>query len=142
MTEARIAGAGVVDRESHAPGVPWRENIGELDVIADRRVLGQFEHHPVQDGADTEALAFMMGMAAADVNASETSTARQILQDMQNNCMFNINVIAGSPATVARKVDEIAAIPGVAGMMFTFPDFVEGVERFGTEVMPLLVCNK
>ena len=95
-----------------------------------------------KDGADTDALAFMMGMAAADVNASETSTARQILQDMQNNCMFNINVIAGSPATVARKVDEIAAIPGVTGMMFTFPDFVEGVERFGTDVMPLLVCNK
>jgi pyrimidine oxygenase len=84
----------------------------------------------------------MMGMAAADVNASETSTARQILQDMQNNCMFNINVIAGSAATVARKVDAIAAIEGVAGMMLVFPDFVEGVNRFGTEVMPLLECKK
>lgn len=94
-----------------------------------------------KDGADTDALAFMMGMAAADVNADEQSTARQILQDMQNNCMFNINVLAGSPATVARKVDEIAAVPGVAGMMFVFPDFVDGVERFGTDVMPLLKCK-
>ena len=94
-----------------------------------------------KDGADTDALAFMMGMAAADVNADEQSTARQILQDMQNNCMFNINVLAGSPATIARKVDEIAAVPGVSGMMFVFPDFVDGVERFGTEVMPLLKCK-
>ena len=95
-----------------------------------------------KSGADTDALAFMMGMAAADVTAADGGTAKKILLDMQNNCMFNINVIAGSPATVARKVDEIAAIPGISGMMFTFPDFVEGVDRFGQEVMPILTCNK
>ena len=47
-------------------------------------------------------------------------------------------VISGSPATVAAALDELAAVPGSSGMMLMFDDFVEGVERFGAEVMPLM----
>jgi pyrimidine oxygenase len=38
-------------------------------------------------------------------------------------------------------LDELAAVPGVKGAMLTFDDFVNGMERFGTRVLPLMRCR-
>jgi pyrimidine oxygenase len=38
-------------------------------------------------------------------------------------------------------LDELAAVPGVKGAMLTFDDFVGGIERFGTRVLPLMQCR-
>jgi pyrimidine oxygenase len=46
--------------------------------------------------------------------------------------------IVGSPATVAERFAELGTVPGTKGFMLNFDDFLEGVEVFGTEVMPLL----
>jgi pyrimidine oxygenase len=46
--------------------------------------------------------------------------------------------LAGSPETVARRLEEIGQIEGVAGIMLIFDDFVAGMERFGRDVMPLV----
>ena len=54
----------------------------------------------------------------------------------------SIGLLVGSPATVAREIDRLAEIPGTAGMMLTFDDFELAVERFGSEVMPLLQCRQ
>jgi pyrimidine oxygenase len=35
-------------------------------------------------------------------------------------------------------LDELAAVPGVQGVMMTFDDFVIGMEQFGTRIMPLM----
>jgi pyrimidine oxygenase len=37
-------------------------------------------------------------------------------------------------------LDELAAVPGVRGVMLTFDDFVIGMEQFGTRIMPLMRC--
>jgi pyrimidine oxygenase len=87
-----------------------------------------------RDGADLGALAYMTGQAGMDT--SGTTAAR--IAEMKGAMFLNIEVLAGSPETVAARIDEIAAVDGTAGIMLIFDDFVEGVERFGTEVMPKL----
>jgi len=51
---------------------------------------------------------------------------------------MGIPVIYGSAETVARRIQEIGQGTGVDGLLFSWPDFVGGIERFGEEVMPLL----
>jgi pyrimidine oxygenase len=43
---------------------------------------------------------------------------------------------------VARMLDELATVPGRAGVMMTFDDFVIGMEQFGTRIMPLMRCRE
>jgi len=53
----------------------------------------------------------------------------------------NQGVLVGSYASVARMLDELAAVPGVQGVMLTFDDFVIGMEQFGTRILPLMRCR-
>jgi pyrimidine oxygenase len=48
------------------------------------------------------------------------------------------SLFAGSPATVARRLNELAAIGGLEGVLLSFDDFREGIDRFGRDVLPLL----
>jgi pyrimidine oxygenase len=38
-------------------------------------------------------------------------------------------------------LDEMATIPGVAGVMLTFDDFVVGMEQFGHRIQPLMASR-
>ena len=48
----------------------------------------------------------------------------------------------GAYASVARMLDELAAVPGVEGAMLTFDDFVHGMEMFGERIQPLMKYRK
>jgi pyrimidine oxygenase len=50
----------------------------------------------------------------------------------------NQGVLVGSYASVARMLDEIAAVPGVRSVILTFDDFVIGMEQFGWHIQPLM----
>ena len=50
----------------------------------------------------------------------------------------NMLRLIGSYETVARLLDECAAIPGLQGVMLTFDEFVSGVVNFGTRIQPLM----
>ena len=50
----------------------------------------------------------------------------------------NMGSLVGSYATVARLLDEVAAVPGVAGIMLTFDDLLIGMEQFGQRIQPLM----
>ena len=39
-------------------------------------------------------------------------------------------------------LDEVAAVPGVRGVMLTFDDFVIGMEQFGRRIQPLMKCRQ
>ncbi len=54
---------------------------------------------------------------------------------------FNMGTLVGSYANVARMLDEVAAMPGVKGIMLTFDDFLEGLDTFGTQIQPLMACR-
>jgi pyrimidine oxygenase len=102
--------------------------LGETDADAQRKVA------LYEEGIDIDAMNFAKSQAALDVNSTGTS-ARIVARDPK---AVAASAIVGSPATVAEKLNEMASIEGIAGMMLTFDDFLEGVEVFGSEVMPLL----
>jgi pyrimidine oxygenase len=54
---------------------------------------------------------------------------------------FNMGTLVGSYASIARMLDEAAAMPGVKGIMLTFDDFLAGMENFGTRIQPLMQCR-
>ncbi|WP_428926361.1 pyrimidine utilization protein A [Marinibacterium sp. SX1] len=90
-----------------------------------------------REGADLEALSYMGVQGAADTTAEENSTAKAInLPEGAVN--FNMGTLVGSYESVARMLDEAAAVPGVKGIMMTFDDFVIGLEDFGTKIQPLM----
>jgi pyrimidine oxygenase len=111
-------------------------------VIADETDdLAQAKWQKYVEGADTEALAYLGFEASADKKADETSTARTIA--MANSPInFNMGTFVGSYATIARMLDEAAAVPGTKGIMLTFDDFVIGMDQFGQRIQPLMKCRR
>ncbi len=91
-------------------------------------------------GADQEALAHLLGKAAEDPAPGTTSMAAAVLRS-PSPVNFNMGTLAGSYATVAAMLDEVAALPGVKGIMLTFDDFLLGMDAFGTRIQPLMRCR-
>jgi len=97
----------------------------------DAGAMAKWEHYKA--GADEEALAHVAAQSAMD--SSPSANVRQVTAAAG---AFNLNIGAfiGSPASVADMLDELAAIPGVAGVLVTLDDFRDGLDRFGLEVVP------
>ncbi len=93
-------------------------------------------------GADQGAIANILASAAMDTNVGGTADrmkeALSLPIEDGNIAFMSFPVVAGSPATVAAKLDEIAEETGVDGMLFSWPDFVPGVRDFGEKVRPLM----
>ncbi len=51
---------------------------------------------------------------------------------------LSLPVVKGSYERVATQLDEIAVSTGIDGALLTWPDFVDGVTKFGERVKPLL----
>ena len=94
-----------------------------------------------REGADTEALAWLVEQATADKNPTGDSNVRHAI-DPKSMVNINIGLLVGSHATVARLLDEVATIPGLAGVLLTFDEFVGGTEIFGTCIQPLMQCRR
>jgi pyrimidine oxygenase len=107
-------------------------------VIADETdeaAMAKWSHYKA--GMDVDALSWMAGQASVDTTASGASTARSIsLPESAVN--FNMGTIVGSYASVARMLDEAAAVPGTKGLMLTFDDFIIGMDQFGRHIQPLM----
>ena len=39
-------------------------------------------------------------------------------------------------------LDEGAAVPGTKGIMLAFDDFIDGMEKFGQRIQPLMKCRQ
>jgi pyrimidine oxygenase len=96
-------------------------------------------------GADHGAIANIMASAAMDTNAGgiaeRLKSGLSLGLEEGNMAFMGIPVLAGSPETLAIRIDEIAAETGIDGMLFSWPDFVGGITDFGERVMPLLKCR-
>jgi pyrimidine oxygenase len=124
----RLLGHAAETGRDVGPYAPYFIITGETDDEA------QAKWDYYREGADLEAIAFMTGQADLDVSGS---TAAKITE-MQNAFALNIGKIVGSHASVARQLDELAAINGLKGVMCIFDDFIAGTEDFGQKAMPLL----
>lgn len=105
----------------------------------DAAAMAKWQHYC--DGYDEEAMAWRHAQAGADKTTDPYATAnRQKLQP--DRYPTNQGVFVGSYATVAALLDELAAIPGLRGVMLTFDDFVIGMEQFGTRIQPLMQSRR
>jgi len=142
-----------VNEPARAAGVPARmlehaqragRDVGSYMlymVIADETdaaAMRKWDHYVA--GADQDALAHLLGKAAEDPAPGTTSMAAAVLRS-PSPINFNMGTLVGSYAAVAAMLDEVAALPGVKGIMLTFDDFLLGMDAFGTRIQPLMRCR-
>ena len=89
-------------------------------------------------GTDLEALAWRDGQALNDPGKDPFSVAGRFVPTTAEKLPTGQGVLCGSYAKIAAMLDELAAVPGVEGVMLTFDDFVIGMEQFGTSIQPLM----
>jgi pyrimidine oxygenase len=108
---------------------------GETDAEA----MAKWETY--KEGADTVALSWMIEQASADTSSGSTSNVRHAI-DPKSMVNLNIGLLVGSHASVAQMLDEVAGIPGMAGVLLTFDEFVSGTAVFGERIQPLMKCRR
>lgn len=110
-------------------------------IIADETdaaAMKKWDHYVA--GTDLEALAWRDAQAAADVKAEAHSTVGRMVRS--DRVPTNMLRLIGSYETIARQMDELAATPGLQGVMLTFDDFLIGMEQFGTRIQPLMKSRR
>ncbi|MGS6555120.1 pyrimidine utilization protein A, partial [Escherichia coli] len=91
-------------------------------------------------GADEEALSWLTEQSQKDTRSGTDTNVRQ-MADPTSAVNINMGTLVGSYASVARMLDEVASVPGAEGVLFTFDDFLSGIENFGERIQPLMQCR-
>ena len=94
-----------------------------------------------KEGKDEAALAWLTDQAAADKSSGGDTNVRQ-LADPTSAVNLNMGTLVGSYAQVASMLDELAAVPGLGGVLLCFDDFIAGTEAFGNHIQPLMQCRQ
>jgi pyrimidine oxygenase len=105
----------------------------------DAEAKAKWDHYKA--GADLEALKWLTQQGAADTKSGADTNVRHMASET-SAVNLNIGLLVGSDASVASMLDEIAAIPGLAGVLLTFDEFVSGTEIFGERIQPLMKCRR
>ena len=92
------------------------------------------------DAMDEEALSWLTEQSQKDTRSGADTNVRQ-MADPTSAVNINMGTLVGSYASVARMLDEVAAVPGAEGVLLTFDDFLTGVETFGERIQPLMQCR-
>ena len=106
-------------------------------VIADdtdAAAMAKWRHY--NDGVDTGAIAWLAQQGAKDTVNKDTNVRQLAAPEGAVN--INMGTLVGSYESVARMLDEMAAVPGTGGVLLTFDEFEAGVEAFGTRIQPLM----
>ena len=88
-------------------------------------------------GTDLEALARRASQAGADTSAGADSNINRFKTE---GATLPANMVSfiGAYADVAAMLDTMAQIDGVHGVMLVFDDYIEGIEKFGKFIQPLM----
>jgi pyrimidine oxygenase len=108
-------------------------------VIADETdtaAQAKWEHYKA--GTDTEAIAWRDAQADDDPSRDPLAGPNKRRTFGMQNLPTQGGVLVGSYASIAVMLDQLAAVPGVDGVMLTFDDFLIGMEQFGTRIQPLM----
>ena len=103
--------------------------VDDTDEKAEAKLQNYIDH------ADIGAIQYMTTGAATDSAEGGTSELLAGL-DVKGGMQMGTDFITGSPESIARQLDEWAAIDGVAGYMLVLTDYVEDIKRLGSEVFP------
>jgi pyrimidine oxygenase len=80
-----------------------------------------------------------MGIAQQDFTENEDATKNLMLGS--DAFMISFPLVYGDAKTIAEKLRAFHEVPGTAGIMLSFQDYLSDVDRFGREVMPLLATS-
>jgi len=100
----------------------------------DEAAMAKWQHYNA--GVDVEAIAWLMDQGAKDKHNKDTNVRQLAAPEGAVNIIMG--TLVGSYESVARMLDEMAAVPNTGGVLLTFDDFLEGVEAFGTRIQPLM----
>lgn len=117
-------------------------SIGLFMIIADEseeQARAKWESY--KEGKDESALQWLTDQAGADKSSGGDTNVKQ-LADPTSAVNINMGTLVGSYEQVAAMLDEIDAMAGVAGVLLTFDDFVQGVEDFGARISPLMKSQR
>jgi pyrimidine oxygenase len=104
--------------------------LGESDADADRIV----QH--IREGADYEAIANVYDRNYA---GDKTVRGKELVEkNYPRTLIYHAFPLIGGPERVADFVEDMAVNGDFDGMLYSFPDFIDGLERFDDLVMPLL----
>jgi len=106
-------------------------------IVADTDEEAHARWERYREGADVEAIAWMTGQALADTTSDSASTAKTISLPY-GAVNLNTGTLVGSPETVARLLNEAAALTPDGGILLTFDNYVGGIRTFGERIRPLL----
>jgi len=101
---------------------------------SDEKAMAKWQLY--RDGADQGALAWLTSQAAPNAQGGTSNTNTTQLAAPESAVNLNMGTLVGSYDSVARMLDEVATVPGTAGVLLVFDDFVKGVEAFGTKIQP------
>ncbi|WP_085786761.1 pyrimidine utilization protein A [Ketogulonicigenium robustum] len=99
----------------------------------------KWEHYKA--GADEDAIKWLGLQSAADKTSGSDTNVRHMSSPV-SPVNINMGTLIGSYAEVAAMLDEMAAVPGTGGVMLTFDDFLEGIDKFGKYVQPLMTSRQ
>jgi pyrimidine oxygenase len=104
--------------------------LGESDADADRIVAH------IREGADYEAIANVYDHNYA---GDRVARGKEILEkSYPRTLIYHAFPLIGGPERVADFIEDMAGNGDFDGMLYSFPDFIDGLERFDDLVMPLL----
>ena len=98
----------------------------------------KWEHYKA--GADEEAIKWLGLQSSADTKSGSDANVRHMSNPV-SPVNINMGTLIGSYEEVAAMLDEMSEVPGTGGVMLTFDDFVEGVEKFGKYIQPLMASR-
>jgi len=101
---------------------------------SDETAMARWQH--INAGIDLDAIAWLTDQGAKDTVNPDTNVRQLAAPEGAVN--INMGTLVGSYASIARMLDEMAAVPNTGGVLLTFDDFVQGVEDFGTRIQPLM----
>ncbi|MCW2604818.1 MAG: Pyrimidine monooxygenase RutA [Pseudonocardiales bacterium] len=126
-----------LDAACAASGRDVRSIVLRQIVIDDTDALAQSKIDAYNAGSDAVAVAHMAGNYEIDKTGTSSAAAAAQLGALNSAAITN-GLLAGSPRTVATALNEIAQVQGTGGVLMSFDDYHETVDRFGAEVIPLL----
>ena len=100
----------------------------------DDEAMAKWKHYNA--GVDVDAIAWLIDQGAKDTHNTDTNVRQLAAPEGAVN--INMGTLVGSYESVARMLDEMAAVPNTGGVLLTFDDFLEGVEAFGERIQPLM----
>lgn len=103
---------------------------GDSDDDA-QRILARF-----REGADYEAIT---NVYDRDWDGDKVARGRQLVEERWPRALFyQARPLVGGPETIADFVEDMARNGDFDGILFSFPEYLDGLARFNRHVVPLL----